>query len=259
MTRMGNQHRLDHLFFSGLAVLISAAGLSGFWFTYFGPIIGNTYPPAGFPLHLHGWSFFLWLVLFPLQAILIGRRRQALHRMLGKVSVILVLIMTLTGLLVVSARAAEAARNGEPLIWLLYAPIILANLVLFVAFYVASIRMALTNRWQAHKRLMIVASGIGVGAGVSRWVMVISGFHPLSIPIGILSCSIFLIIGVAYDAITRRSVHPVYWVGLATFILVLVPLVPQVSQGNVDWVNQWLAPLGEQLRFLYDPQPTVEF
>ena len=119
--------------------------------------------------------------------------------------------------------------------------------------------MALTNRWQAHKRLMIVASGIGVGAGVSRWVMVISGFHPLSIPIGILSCSIFLIIGVAYDAITRRSVHPVYWVGLATFILVLVPLIPQVSQGNVDWVNQWLAPLGEQLRFLYDPQPTVEF
>jgi hypothetical protein len=54
-------------------------------------------------------------------------------------------------------------------------------------------------------------------------------------------------------------VHPVYWVGLATFILVLVPLIPQVSQGNVDWVNQWLAPLGEQLRFLYDPQPTVEF
>ena len=259
MTKPGNQLRLDHLFFSGLAVLISAAGLSGFWFTYFGPIIGKTYPPAGMPLHLHGWSFFLWLVLFPLQAILIGRRRQALHRMLGKVSVLLVLIMTLTGLLVVSARAAEAARNGEPLVWLLYAPIILANLVLFVAFYAASIRMALTNRWQAHKRLMIVASGIGVGAGVSRWVMVISGFHPLSIPIGILSCSIFLIIGVAYDAITRRSVHPVYWVGLATFILVLVPLIPQVSQGNVDWVNQWLAPLGEQLRFLYDPQPTVEF
>jgi hypothetical protein len=259
VTIQANQHKTDRLFFSGLAVLISVAGLSGFWFTYFGPIIGQTYPPAGFPLHLHGWSFFLWLVLFPLQAILIGRRRYALHKMLGRISVLLVVVMTLTGLLVVSVRAAEAAREGEPLVWLLYGPLILSNLFLFVVFYAASIRMALTNRLQAHKRLMIVASGIGVGAGVSRWVMVLSGFHPLSIPIGVLSCSVFLVIGMAYDVVTRRSVHPAYWVGLLAFVFVMIPLVPQVSDGNVAWVNQWLAALGEQVGFLYDPEPTVEF
>lgn len=249
----------DRLFFPGLAILISVLGISGFWFTYIGPIIDQTYPPAGIPLHLHGWSFFLWLVLFPLQAILIGRQRHALHKILGKCSVVLVFVMTLTGLLVVSVRADEAAREGEPLVWLLYGPLILSNLVLFVAFYSASIRMALTNRWQAHKRLMIVASAIGVGAGISRWVMILSGFHPLSIPIGVLSCSVFLLIGIAYDAITRRSVHPAYWVGLSTFVFVMIPLLPQVSEGNVVWVNQWLAALGEQLGFLYDPEPTVEF
>ena len=259
MTTQANQHKTDRLFFAGLAILISVAGLSGFWFTYFGPIISETYPPVGFPLHLHGWSFFLWLVLFPLQAILIGRRQHALHKMLGKMSVLLVLVMTLTGLLVVSVRAAEAARDGEPLVWLLYGPLILANLFLFVIFYAASIRMALTRRWQAHKRLMIVASGIGVGAGVSRWVMVLSEFHPLSIPIGVLSCSIFLVIGMAYDAVTRRSIHPVYWVGILTFVVVMIPLIPQVSESNVAWVNQWLAALGEQVGFLYDPEPTVEF
>lgn len=259
MSIQANQYKTDRLFFSGLAILISVAGLSGFWFTYFGPIIGQTYPPAGFPLHLHGWSFFLWLVLFPLQAILIGRRRLALHKMLGRMSVLLVVLMTLTGVLVVSVRAAEAAREGEPLVWLLYGPLILSNLFLFVVFYAASIRMALTSRWQAHKRLMIVASGIGVGAGVSRWVMVLSEFHPLSIPIGVLSCSVFLVIGMAYDAVTRRSVHPVYWVGLLAFVAVMIPLIPQVSEGNVAWVNEWLAALGEQVGFLYDPEPTVEF
>jgi len=253
------QYKTDRLFFSGLAILICTAGLSGFWFTYFGPIIGKTYPPAGVPLHLHGWSFSLWLVLVPLQAILIGRGSRRLHKTLGKLSVILVLIMTLTGLLVLSVRANEAAREGEPLVWLLYGPLFLANLVLFVGFYGASIRMALTNRWDAHKRLIIIASGIGVAAGVSRWVMVISGFHPLSIPIGMLSCSIFLMIGVAYDAVTRQSVHPAYWVGLSTFIFIMIPLLPQVSEGNVAWVNQWLAALGEQVGFLYDPEPTVEF
>lgn len=249
----------DRFFFPGLAILISVLGMSGFWFTYFGPIIGRTYPAAGLPLHLHGWSFFLWLVVFPLQALLIGRRRRNLHKTLGKLSAVLVLVMTLTGLLVVSVRAEEAAREGQPLVWLLYGPLILSNLVLFVAFYAASIRMALKNRWQAHKRLMIVASGIGVSAGVARWAMVLSGFHPLSLPIGVLSCSVFLLIGMFYDVITRRSVHPAYWVGLAAFVLVMLPLLPQISEANVAWVNQWLAALGEKLGFLYEPEPTVKF
>ncbi len=259
MKFQSDQLRTDHLFFPGLAAVISAIGLSGFWFTYFGPIVNQTYPPAGFPLHLHGWSFFLWLFLFPLQAVLITRKRFALHKILGKLSALLVLVMTLTGLLVLSVRAEEAAREGEPLVWLLYGPLFLSNLVLFVAFYSASIYMALTGRLQAHKRLMIVASGIGVAAGLSRWMMIVSGFHPLSIPIGVLSCSVFLLIGLAYDVITRRLIHPAYVVGLATFVLIMVPLLPQVSESNVAWVNQWLAALGEQIGFLYDPEPTVEF
>lgn len=259
MAMQNQRARTDHLFFAGLAVVISVLGISGFWFTYFGPIIDKTYPPAGVPLHVHGWSFFLWLILFPLQAILIGRQRRTLHKMLGRTSVVLVLLMTLTGLLVVSVRADEAAREGGPLIWLLYGPLFLFILILFVAFYTASIRMALTNRWQAHKRLMIVASGIGVAAGISRWVMILSGFHPLSIPIGVLSCSVFLMIGMVYDVVTRRSVHLAYWIGLATFVFIMIPLLPQVSESNVAWVNQWLAALGEQLGFLYQPEPTVEF
>ena len=254
-----NKTNKEHLFFSGLALLISLLAASGFWFTYFGPIISDSYPPSGMPLHIHGWSFFLWLVLFPVQAILIGRRRRSLHKLLGKASVVLVLIMTATGVLVVSVRANEAVTNGAPLVWLYYSPVIFSNLVLFVAFYAASIRAAMTNRWQAHKRLMIVASAIGVGAGISRWVMVLSGFHPLSIPIGVIACSVFIIIGIIYDIAVRRSVHPAYWAGILAFIVVMLPLLPQVSEGNVAFVNQWLAALGEHLGFLYDPEPTVEF
>ncbi|MDJ0748706.1 MAG: hypothetical protein QNJ11_04430 [Woeseiaceae bacterium] len=259
MTVQDRRLRTDNVFFPALAVLISAVGLSGFWFTYFAPIIDKTYPPAGFPLHLHGWSFFLWLILFPVQAVLIGRKHFVLHSRMGKLSAFLVLVMTLTGLLVLSVRAEEAARDGEPLVWLLYGPLFLSNLFLFVVFYSASVYMALTKRLQAHKRLIIVASGIGVAAGLSRWIMIVTGFHPLSIPIGVLSCSVFLLVGLAYDIVTRRLVHPAYLVGLATFIFVMVPLLPQVSESNVAWVNQWLAALGEHIGFLYDPEPTVEF
>lgn len=249
----------DHVFYPALAILISAIGFAGFSFTYFGPILSGTYSPAGFPLHLHGWSFFLWYLLFPFQAVLIGRGKRALHMALGRFSVALVVVMTLTGILVLTVRVEEALRLGEPQVWLLYGPLILSNLILFVSFYAVGIRMAMKNRLQSHKRLIIVASAIGLGAGFFRLVFFLSGFHPLSLPAGVLSCSLFIIIGIAYDRFTRGAVHPVYWVGLVALFAVTIPLLPQINGDTVAWINQGLAAVGGHLSLLYQPDPTVEF
>ncbi len=249
----------DRVFYPALTVAISATAFAGFAFTYFGPIIGNTYPPTGTALHVHGWSFFLWYLLFPFQAVLISRKRQALHMTIGRFSGALVTMMVLTGILVLSVRVAEAMREGEPMVWRLYGPLILSNLILFVSFYIAGLRMAIKGRLEAHKRLIIVASAIGLGAGFFRLILFVSGFHPLSLPIGVLACSLFILTGIVYDYVTRRSVHPVYLVGLVAMFAFEVSLLPQVSEANVAWVNQWLAALGEEIGFLYQPEPTVEF
>lgn len=253
------QTNIDHLFYPSLAILISTTGFAGFSFTYFGPIIDGSYSPAGATLHLHGWSFFLWYLLFPLQAVLMARKKDALHMTLGRFSVILVIIMTFTGILVLTVRVEEAVRNGEPQTWLLYGPLILSNLVLFVIFYSAGIYMAIKNRLQAHKRLIIVASAIGLGAGFFRLILFLSGFHPLSLPIGTLSCSLFIIIGILYDWFFRGAVHRVYWIGLLTMFVVEVSLLPQINGGLVEWINQGLAAIGEYTNVLYQPEPTVEF
>lgn len=249
----------DRIFYPALAILISATGFAGFSFTYFGPILGGSYPPAGAALHIHGWSFFLWYLLFPLQPLLVVMRRHALHMALGRVSVVLVTVMASTGFLVLTVRVEEAMRYGAPQVWLLYGPLILSNLVLFVVFYAAGIRMALRNRMQAHKRLMIVASAIGLGAGFFRLILFLSGFHPMSLPAGTLGCSLFIIIGMVYDRFTRRAVHPVYWIGLGALLVVEVSLLPQVNGDTVAWINQGLAAVGEHLGVLYQPDPTVEF
>jgi hypothetical protein len=255
-TTPGNR---DHLFYPALTILISATGFAGFSFTYFGPILEGTYPPTGFALHLHGWSFFLWYLLFPLQATLMAAGKDSLHVILGKLSVILVTIMTLTGILVLTVRTEEAVRNGAPEIWLLYSPLIMSNLVLFVMFYTIGITMALKNRLQAHKRLIIVASAIGLGAGFFRLVLFLSGFHPLSLPIGVLSCSLFIVIGIIYDRISRGKVHRVYWIGLFTMLVVEVSLLPQLNGAFVEWLNQGLAVIGEYINYFYQPEPTVDF
>lgn len=247
------------MFYPVIATTISVIAFAGFWFTYFAPIIDSSYPPAGAALHVHGWSFFLWYILFPAQAWLIWRRRISLHRTLGSISVLLVVLMTLTGLLVLSVRVDEAVRNGEPRIWLMYGPLILSNLILFVSFYSAAIWMAARNRIESHKRLIVVASAIALGAGFFRLILFLSGFHPLSLPIGVLACSLFILAGIVHDLFTRGSVHRAYLIGLVAMLAVEVSLLPQVSEANVIWVNQWLASLGEQLGFLYDPEPTVEF
>lgn len=249
----------DRVFYPALAILISATGFTGFAFTYFGPIIGGSYPSAGFPLHLHGWSFFLWYLLFPLQAVLIARGKYGHHRTMGLISVALVVLMTLTGVLVLTVRVEEAVRNGGPPIWLHYGPLFLSNLILFVAFYTAAIVTAIRNRLEAHKRLIIVASAAGMGAGLARVIMITTGFHPLSIPAGTLGCSLFIIIGIAYDGFTRRAVHPVYWIGLAALLVLEISVLPQVSGDAGAWINQGLAAIGERLGVLYQPHPTVEF
>lgn len=253
------KQKSDHIFYPALAALISAIGFAGFSFTYFGPIIGGSYPPGGVALHIHGWSFFLWYLFFPLQALLIARRKRALHMMLGRLSVALVVVMTLTGVVVLTVRVEEAMRVGAPQVWLLYGPLILSNLVMFVVFYAAGIRMAINNRMEAHKRLLIVASAIALGAGFFRLILFLSGFHPLSLPAGTLGCSLFIIIGVAYDRFTRGSVHPVYWIGLVTLVVVEVALLPQLNGELVHWINRGLAVMGELLAGLYQPEPTVEF
>lgn len=251
------QMQSDHFFYPALAILISATGFAGFSFTYFGPIIGGTYPPSGAALHLHGWSFFFWYLLFPIQAILIPSKKGKLHKRLGLLSIILVIFMTLTGILVVSVRVEEAVRLETPGTWLEYGPLILSNLVLFVIFYIAGIYAALKNRFQSHKRFIIVASAIGLGAGFFRLILFLSGFHPLSLPIGVLSCSLFIIIGIIYDFITQKKVHSAYLIGLMVMLVVEISLLPQVNGGLVDWLNQILAYIGENLSFLYPSETSI--
>lgn len=249
----------DRFFFPALAVLISATCFMGFSFTYFGPIIGGSYPPAKAALHLHGWSFFLWYLLFPFQTVLISKEKYNLHKILGRFSAVLAIMMTLTGILVLTVRVDEAVRNGSPEVWLLYGPLILSNLILFLSFYAVAIYMAIKKRLQTHKRLIIVASAIALGAGFFRLILFLSGFHPLSLPAGTLGCSLFIVIGIAYDWFAHHKVRRVYLIGLVAMLVVEISLLPQLNSETVAWINQGLAALGEQLNALYLPDPTIEF
>lgn len=197
---------------------ISATAFLGFWFTYFGPHVAGTYPKAAVAVHVHGWSFFAWYLLLPLQAALVHTRRLPLHRTLGLLSVGLATLMTTTGLLVIGVRMRDAIATPEPSFWSLFGPTIFASLALLVGFYTAAI--ALRRRGAYHKRLIVVASAAGAGAAVFRIFVAAFGPEPWTAPGGILATNVFIVGGLAYDRWRDGRVHPAYWIGLLVCITV---------------------------------------
>ena len=163
-------------FYLWIALAISGTALLGFSFTYFGPLLRGHPPHLAAIVHLHGWSFFAFYGLLPVQVSLLRSGRISLHRTVGLASIALALVMVLTGLTLVGVQVNKAlAPDGDPF-WRLVGPAVFATLVVFAAFYSAAI---LRRRQGAfHKRLMILAATGALGAATSGFWAFWSAFLP---------------------------------------------------------------------------------
>ncbi len=239
--------RETHYLWTALA--LSATAYLGFWFTYFGPNLRGTYPTAAPAVHLHGWSFFAWYLLLPLQAGLIQARRVRAHRTLGWSSLGLAVVMAATGTLVLGVQMAAAVASPEPTFWSAFGLMIFATLVLFMGFYTAA--LVLRRDRAAHKRLMLMAGAAGLGAAGFRIVLTLAGPVEWATPAGILATNVFILGGIAYDALREHRVHPAYWSGLAICVIVEVSAWLSVSTGVGQALARGLAWVGHTFAGLY--------
>jgi hypothetical protein len=201
-----------------LAVGIGVTVLTGFWFTYFGPILKGAYENASPLIHLHGWSFFGWYALFILQATLVRNRNVRLHRTLGLWSMGLAALMVVTGMIVVGVQMRDALASPEPTFWTEAGPAVWATLLLFAGFYIA----ALLNRRETplHKRLIVVASAAGMGAATFRIVLFTFGPSAWLMPVSITVTNLFILAGMAFDLYRERRIHRAWLIGLPTCLAV---------------------------------------
>ena len=239
-------NRRDH-FFLAIAVAITAAVLTGFWFTYFGPMFAGNRAPNAVVVHLHGWTFFAWYVLLVLQSWLAYSRRMTLHRTLGGLSLALAAVMVATGLLVVGVRMADALDTGNPF-WTASGPAVFATLVLFVVFYVAALRMRRRTDW--HKRLIIIASVGGMGAATFRLCMVLFG-PDSAMWLGLLGSNLFIVAGIVRDRICEKRVHPAWWIGTCTCVTLEAGALLLAPTPVGQAVSRGLAAIGRAFSFLY--------
>ena len=231
-----------------LSLAISATAFYGFSLTYFGRVFTGQYPEVSPTVHVHGWSFFLWYLLLPLQAGLVQVRRVAVHRAMGLACIGLVLVMVVTGTVVLGVQVDLAQQPDGSEFWLFLGLGILSNLVLFAGFYVWALLKR--KRPQDHKRLMILASVGGLGAATFRIVGPPFAFSPTSQVVGILLPNLILVAAMLLELRSMRGVHRIYRVGfpasvLATGVALLVTPTPlgSVLFDGLAWLGRLLGPL----------------
>lgn len=202
----------ERLFFGGMGLMVLALVFAGFAPSFFLRGIVEPYSPLrpiGPLVVLHGLAFTAWLVLFIVQGSLITARRHHWHRRLGLASVVLAVAMVALGLTVAVQLAARGGAPGgmHPMSWLW---ISLLDMAAFTGLVAAG--YAFRHRPQVHKRLMLFATLMMLGAGLSR-MPVFQG--PLYGEAGVVAMVALTLPLVAWDLKSRGRVMAVTWIGIA--------------------------------------------
>lgn len=99
-------HRAGRWFFVGMALVMIATSIAGFLPAIIEPATRRA--PLTLLAEAHGIVFFMWLLLYLAQSLLIANRRVALHRRLGLTSVVLLALMIPLGF----ATTTAMVRRG---------------------------------------------------------------------------------------------------------------------------------------------------
>lgn len=213
----------DRRLFVGAAIGAIVIVFAGFSRTYF---LNHLFRGPALPwlLQLHGAVMTSWFVLFFAQTSLISRHRADLHRKLGALGAVLVVVIVVLGTVVTvhaAAREAHAHSQNAPFFLMLLAadPFIL---IVFAALVGSAIAVR-HRRGDVHKRLMLLATLSLTSVALARL--------PLSFAFFWVAYGLCLFVPVAIDTVRNRRLHPVFGWGapsllLSLFLVYLVASTP---------------------------------
>ena len=198
-----------------IALLVAAIALGGFWPKYFSKMAALA-PDSPWFIHVHAAVFSGWLAIFFTQSWLAAHGKLKLHRRLGRFffpyGVLVIFVGWLTALQVFWVRIGEgdyaAARNG------LYVPF--TDLLFFAPVLLTA--WIYRTQPEIHKRLIVVATTVLLIAGAHRFIGNYVG-RPPSVSLVLMLWLSPIFVGMSFDWIKARRVHPVYLVGIAIVLL----------------------------------------
>jgi|HubBroStandDraft_6_1064221.scaffolds.fasta_scaffold300672_2 FtsH-binding integral membrane protein len=218
--------RFDHLFFSGMALLLLVTVFVGFAHSYY--LAGVFHAPLpSLIIHLHGAAFSCWILLLVTQTSLISAGRVDIHRRLGIAGFFLACLMVVLGVLAAtdSLVRAGATPGRDPQAFYI---VPMTDMVIFATLVFFAFRSR--SNPAAHKRLILVATiGLSIAA-LARWPFPVVHRNPIR---AALFSYVFLLLLVAYDLWSTRKLHrATLW---ACVLLISVQQVRPLIGSTATW------------------------
>jgi hypothetical protein len=200
----------ERLFFFCMALAIATTVVSAFGIRI---ILGITNFGMPWWVHVHAVSFMAWVGFYVLQNALVVRGDFGRHRQLGRIGAIGALWVCFVGF----ALTAQAVAVGR--VPRFYAPsYFLAQNWLFVSCFagLTYAGIAMRNKPDWHRRLMLCATLVVSIPGFARWAILLA--PPPSFAKHLIAIALFLTPALIFDLATKRRVHPAYAVGVAAVL-----------------------------------------
>jgi hypothetical protein len=196
----------ERLFFLVMALAIAAAIVGGFGIRL---ILGvTTFAAEPWWVHVHAVSFMAWTGFYLLQNALVVRGDFRRHRQLGRIGAVFAIWVCFVGY-ALTAQTLALGRSPP-----FFEPgYFLAQNWLFVTFFAALTygAIALRDRPDWHRRLMLCATVVVGVPGFARWIILLA--PPPDALKHLVTIAVFFVPAVLFDLVTRGRVHPAYLVG----------------------------------------------
>lgn len=231
------RRRRERWFYIGMSIALVITVFAGFAPTYYLRPYFNTAPLMPL-LHLHGFVFTSWLVLFVTQTTLVAAHRTDIHRRLGVAGGVIAVLMVLLGVTTALVRANQGATPLPGISPLSFLVVPLADMFVFSILVGAGFYYR--RRPDVHKRLMLLATISILAAAIARLPFAIMRAGP---PAFFGLTDVFVLACVLYDLVTLRRIHRA--TALAGLFIVASQPLRLMLGGTHAWLSfaAWLVGL----------------
>lgn len=208
-------------------IILLALAFAGFWRSYFNQFFSgtNTY---NFYFHFHAVMMVLWVSILIAQPLLIRKKKLNIHRIIGKITYVLMPVMLLSVLLVMNSSMKAVPENQ-----ITFATVIFPVRDFFLLLVFFTIGLIYRRNVQVHARAMIITGIVFIEPALFRFIG--SGF---GIPV-IIALLVTLII-MERKQKSGRWLFPAF---LMVDVAVYLMLALQLSLSFLDPVVKWFAKL----------------
>ena len=227
---------LSGYYFIGLIGLV----LLGFWKSYFSKFFNGTenYP---FYFHFHAIMMALWILLLIFQPILIRKKKLAIHKLIGKLTYILMPLLFTSIILLTHYQIEQHVQiiNGEKL----YGPHLLIPfkdiLILGTAYIIG---VAYRQNINIHARAMVATGLVFIEPALTRFLINLTNDRNIGYPctIGILYS---ILIGLILLERKQKSGRWVFPLILGLYIFSHSLILFKIDFGVWESFSRWFAKL----------------